>query len=106
MSDSTVRQRKQVVGEDETVSKPSRKEQEIEDDDPYTPWVDILRVLTFLFVASCGLSYLISNGETWFWGMQNPPNYLRAAWWKSQWVRHSHPFTPFQRSVSSECTTS
>lgn len=83
----SVRQRKpEPVLEDEKprVSKP--KKQKTEDDDPYTPWVDILRVLTFLFVASCGLSYLISSGETWFWGMKNPPNYLRSAWWKSHFT--------------------
>jgi hypothetical protein len=55
-------------------------------EDVYSPWVDILRVLTFLLLASCALSYLVSSGESWFWGMKNPPKYLRAQWWKSQFV--------------------
>ncbi|SPO03302.1 related to DNA damage response protein [Cephalotrichum gorgonifer] len=56
---------------------------DLEDDDPYTPWVDILRVISFLFVASCALSYLVSSGESFFWGMKNKPNYMRLDWWKS-----------------------
>lgn len=59
--------------------------QERDEADDYTPWVDMLRVLSFLFIASCGLSYVISGGESFFWGMKNnKPNYLRADWWKSQ----------------------
>jgi hypothetical protein len=58
------------------------------EEDAYSPWVDILRVLTFLLVASCGLSYLVSSGESWFWGMKNPPKYISAQWWKSQLVSH------------------
>ncbi|EGO56043.1 hypothetical protein NEUTE1DRAFT_64300 [Neurospora tetrasperma FGSC 2508] len=57
----------------------------IEDEDESNPWLlDILRVISFLFLASCGLSYLISNGESFFWGMSHPPNYLQLEWWKSQ----------------------
>lgn len=57
--------------------------------DDYAPWVDMLRVLSFLFIASCGLSYVISGGESFFWGMKNnKPNYLRADWWKSQLVSY------------------
>jgi predicted heme/steroid binding protein len=55
-------------------------------EDAYSPYVDILRVLTFLVFASCGLSYLISGGETWTWGMKNPPKYLQKNWWASQMV--------------------
>jgi predicted heme/steroid binding protein len=58
----------------------------VDDEDAYSPWLDVLRVLTFLFVASCGLSYLISSGETFFWGMKNPPNYLRKDWWETKIV--------------------
>jgi predicted heme/steroid binding protein len=56
----------------------------VEDEDDYTPWVDILRVLSFLLVASCGLSYLISGGDSFFWGLRHPPKYLQTDWWKSQ----------------------
>ncbi|KAK3320524.1 hypothetical protein B0T19DRAFT_373834 [Cercophora scortea] len=56
----------------------------LEDEDAYSPYLDILRVITFLFFASCGLSYLISNGETFFWGMKDPPKYMKVDWWKSQ----------------------
>lgn len=51
------------------------------------PWLDVARVLTFLFVVSCGLSYLVSAGESFFWTMKVPPKYLRTEWWKSQLVR-------------------
>lgn len=61
--------------------------------------LDIFRVLTFLALASCGLSYLISNGESFTWGMSNPPNYLKADWWKRQFVR-SLPVSPFPMNPS------
>jgi hypothetical protein len=70
----------------------------LDDDESYSTsslLLDILRVVTFLALASCGLSYLISNGETFTWGMSKPPNYLRADWWKRQFVR-SFPFPPSQ----------
>lgn len=60
--------------------------QKLAEEDAYSPVVDIFRVLTFLVLASCGLSYLISGGETWTWGMKNPPKYLQKAWWESQLV--------------------
>ncbi|KAK3951902.1 hypothetical protein QBC32DRAFT_342865 [Pseudoneurospora amorphoporcata] len=57
----------------------------IQDQDESNPWLlDMLRVISFLLLASCGLSYLISNGETFFWGMSHPPNYLQLGWWKTQ----------------------
>jgi hypothetical protein len=62
---------------------------QLDDDDAYTTAnliLDIFRVLTFIFLASCGLSYLISNGETFFWGMSNPPKYMKLDWWKKQMV--------------------
>ncbi|OIW27723.1 cytochrome b5 [Coniochaeta ligniaria NRRL 30616] len=70
----------------------------LEKEDAYNPIVDIFRVLTFLFVASCGLSYLISGGETWTWGMKNPPKYLQKDWWESQWRGPLH-LTPAQLSA-------
>ncbi|KAH7040709.1 uncharacterized protein B0I36DRAFT_260107 [Microdochium trichocladiopsis] len=57
-----------------------------DDEDSYSPWLDILRVLSFLFLASCGLSYLVSGGETFFWGMKNPPKYLQKQYWAAQWA--------------------
>lgn len=84
--ESSLRQRKPTVAPEKD-GVPKKAEARIDEEDAYSPWVDILRVLTFLFIASCGLSYLISSGESWFWGMKNPPSYLRADWWKSQFVR-------------------
>lgn len=65
----------------------------VEDQDDYTPWLDIVRVVSFLFVVSCGLSYLISNGDSWFWGLKDPPNVLQLSWWKQQYVGRSNPFS-------------
>ncbi|RYP80807.1 hypothetical protein DL769_002277 [Monosporascus sp. CRB-8-3] len=56
----------------------------VEDEDGYSPWLDVLRVLTFLVVASCGLSYLVSGGESFTWGLRHPPKYLSAQWWRTQ----------------------
>ncbi|RCI14440.1 hypothetical protein L249_6148 [Ophiocordyceps polyrhachis-furcata BCC 54312] len=55
-------------------------------DESYSPWLlDGLRVLTFLLVASCGLSYVISGGDSWSWGVTpSRPNYLKPAWWKAK----------------------
>ncbi|KAI1373787.1 cytochrome b5 [Hypoxylon crocopeplum] len=64
-------------------SKPSLKER-VDDDEAYSPWIDILRVLSFLIVASCGLSYLISGGESFTWSLRAPPKYMQLGWWKSQ----------------------
>lgn len=60
------------------------------DDESGSLRLDILRVLTFLFIASCGLSYVISSGESFFWGMQNKPYYLKPDWWKAKFVCN-HP---------------
>ncbi|KAK7731814.1 hypothetical protein SLS53_008635 [Cytospora paraplurivora] len=46
------------------------------------PWVDALRVLSFLLLLSCGLSYLVSGGESFFWTMKVSPKYLRLQTWK------------------------
>ncbi|KAL6804643.1 cytochrome b5 [Trichoderma sp. SZMC 28013] len=86
MADSELRQRKQPDAAEATVpakKKPSKSK--VDDEDAYSPWLDVLRVISFLFVASCALSYWISNGESFFWGMRNKPNYLRVDWWKAQW---------------------
>jgi predicted transcriptional regulator len=60
-------------------------------EDAYSPVLDIFRVLTFLFLASCGLSYLISGGESFTWGLKNPPKYLQKGWWEQQLVRRHTP---------------
>lgn len=70
----------------------------IDEEDAYTPYVDIFRVITFLFLASCGLSYLISSGETFTWGMKNPPNYLKVDWWKTK-LRGPVYLTPLELSA-------
>ncbi|KAI1269882.1 putative heme binding protein [Xylariaceae sp. FL1019] len=60
-------------------------EQKLDDEDEeYSPWVDILRVLSFLVFASCALSYLISGGESYTWGGKSHVKYLQKEWWKSQ----------------------
>ncbi|KAI1438606.1 hypothetical protein GGR50DRAFT_370378 [Xylaria sp. CBS 124048] len=59
-------------------------DEKVDDEDDYSPWVDVLRVITFLIFASCALSYLISGGETFTWGMKHPPKYLRREWWKAK----------------------
>jgi len=96
MSDSEppVRRRKPVSSEassseeSDSPRKPKapRRSNYDEEDDPWAPYVDALRVLTFLFVASCGLSYLVTSGESWFWSMKNPPSYLRKSWWQTKIV--------------------
>lgn len=84
MADSELRQRKLAKVEDDP--KTTRLEVEDEEEEPVTYWVDILRVLTFLMVASCGLSYLITNGDSWVWGGVNRPQYTTVDWWKAQLV--------------------
>jgi predicted heme/steroid binding protein len=98
-TDSTLRNRKPAKDEDDRVVEVvdddgaplvTTKSQEValaeEEDEKYSPWLDILRVITFLLVASCALSYLVSNGESWTWGKQNKPRYLRLDWWKTQFT--------------------
>ncbi|CAK7206837.1 hypothetical protein SEUCBS139899_009643 [Sporothrix eucalyptigena] len=63
----------------------SKKRSRIEEEDDYSLYLDVFRVLTFLFLASCGLSYLVSGGESFFWGMKNKPDYLKLSWWKMQY---------------------
>ncbi|KAL7941665.1 cytochrome b5 [Trichoderma barbatum] len=88
MADSELRQRKQQDAAEATkpakTKSKSKSKSKVDDEDAYSPWLDVLRVISFLFVASCALSYWISNGESFFWGMKNKPNYLRVDWWKAQ----------------------
>ena len=84
MADSELRQRKAAA------DKPSKtKKQDPSDDDgtSYTPWVDILRVITFVIVASCGLSYMITSGKSFVWGGVARPDVLRLNWWQEKLVR-------------------
>lgn len=82
MADSELRQRKTAA------DKPAKARPEPDDDDQtsYTPWVDILRVITFIIFASCGLSYVITNGKSFVWGGVSRPDVLRMNWWEEQLV--------------------
>ncbi|KAI1343920.1 cytochrome b5 [Xylariaceae sp. FL0016] len=64
--------------------KPSPAQRLEDEDEDYSPWLDILRVLSFLLAASCGLSYLISGGESFTWGVRQYPKYMQVDWWKTQ----------------------
>lgn len=83
-----VRQRKpnssEKAGAQDTTSSKIRKQAKSEDD--ASSKLDILRVLTFLILASTGLSYLVSGGDSFFWGLKNKPNYLQVNWWKAQFT--------------------
>lgn len=95
-TESDVRQRKpeRETTEDAPTSPPQekpkkgKKKHKVDDDEVEyeNRWVDLARVLTFLLFASCGLSYLVSSGESFFWSMKVPPKYMRVEWWKSQFV--------------------
>ena len=75
-------------------SKSKKTLEDDDDDDEYTPWVDILRVISFIIVASCGLSYLVTSGKSYVWGGVRPPLYLQPGWWREQIVR-LFPDPPF-----------
>lgn len=85
MEDSTVRQRKHQQAEQSEVQTPVKKKRRVQDEDEeddYTPWVDILRVISFLLLASFGLSYVTSGGDSWWWGVKNKPDYMTVNYWK------------------------
>jgi hypothetical protein len=70
--------------------KPKKKStQDRLDDDESSPsyLLDTFRVLTFLVLAYVGLSYLVSSGETYTYGIANPSKYTKLDWWKKQFVR-------------------
>ncbi|KAK4102488.1 cytochrome b5 [Parathielavia hyrcaniae] len=72
--------------EEQIPKKPRRKSphERLDDDEAYSTaslCVDILRVLTFIGLAWIGLSYLISNGDTYSWGLSDPPKYVNPEWW-------------------------
>ncbi|PTB75887.1 hypothetical protein M440DRAFT_1357485 [Trichoderma longibrachiatum ATCC 18648] len=97
MADSELRQRKPHAEEDPI--EPTRRKkspgQLVDEEEKYTYWIDALRVISFLFLASCALSYWISNGESFFWGQKHKPNYMRVDWWKAKWEDR----TPDMRGV-------
>lgn len=89
--DSTVRQRKpaseqkperEATADSQEKKAKKKRRTRVEEEDDYTPWVDVLRVLTFLLLASCGVSYVISGGESWWWGMKEKPDVLTINYWK------------------------
>jgi len=74
----------------------------VQEQDEYDRWsvlMDVIRVLLIFIAASCAISYLMSGGESWAWGMRNKPRYLRSSWWKAQLVSplpqyHQLPIIP------------
>ncbi|ORY64355.1 uncharacterized protein BCR38DRAFT_409729 [Pseudomassariella vexata] len=79
LSDTEEEQEAELVS-----SKPKSVQARVDNEDDYSPWVDVLRVITFLIFGSCALSYLISSGESFTWGLRHPPKYLNVDWWKAQ----------------------
>ncbi|EAQ84139.1 hypothetical protein CHGG_10543 [Chaetomium globosum CBS 148.51] len=65
-------------------SKKKSTKDRLDDDESTSHVLDIFRVLTFLVLAYFGLSYLISNGETYTWGVTNGSKYLKTDWWMKQ----------------------
>lgn len=86
MADSELRQRKAAA------DKPKKTKQDPSDSEEtsYSPWVDVLRVITFIVFASCGLSYVITSGKSFVWGGVARPDVLRLNWWQEQLVRPLH----------------
>lgn len=87
MADSELRQRKAQADKAVDAKPKNQRNDDDDEDEEYTPWVDILRVISFLFVASCGLSYVVTGGGSWFWGGVQKPDYMKVDWWKEQFVR-------------------
>ncbi|KAF4500184.1 Membrane steroid-binding 2 [Fusarium agapanthi] len=93
--ESTLRQRKpQPKNETESeVSQPStptkkgkkRSSAKVDEEDPwdgYSPYLDVVRVISFIIVASMGLSYVISGGESFWWGHKNKPDWMTQRFYK------------------------
>lgn len=100
-SDPTVRQRKPEKGTESVTSTqeqpsgtPAKKAKKVKKDAQESRWVDVARTLTLLLALSCGLSYLVSSGESFFWSLKVPPKYMRVEWWQSQLVRTCYPYFP------------
>jgi predicted aminopeptidase len=100
MADSELRNRKAKA---EKIINEAPKTIDAEDDDKYSIYIDILRVLSFLIVASCGLSYVVTGGSSWTWGGVQLPEYARTAYWKEKLVRLSFPNPPPLRPCGATC---
>lgn len=89
----TAAQDVQPSSDDGAKKKRSKKSKKVDTDEVEygNPWVDVLRVLSFLLFVSCGASYLVSGGESFFWTMEVPPKYLRLETWKGLYVRILDP---------------
>lgn len=87
-SDPSVRQRKPEKGTENVTSSetPASKGTKTKKVAQESVWVDVARTLTLLFALSCGLSYLVSSGDSFFWSLKVPPKYMRLEWWQSQLV--------------------
>jgi len=97
MADSELRQRK-AQADKPADAEPKKTRAIDDDDDKYSPWVDILRVISFLIAASFGLSYVVTGGSSWTWGGVQLPEYMRTDWWKEQ-LRGPVYFTPEELSA-------
>lgn len=86
MADSEVRQRKPAKADEASApsTKTKTRSSSTTDEDKPAIWLDALRVLTFLILASCGLSYVISGGKSFVWGKEYQPQYFKVDWWKAQ----------------------
>ncbi|KAL5593962.1 uncharacterized protein BROUX77_007309 [Berkeleyomyces rouxiae] len=98
MADHELRQRKAALVENEALlqektmatavtARNKSTRQRINDEDKVsgsTIVLDIFRVLTFLLLASCGLSYVTSGGKSMFWSTQARPKYLKLNYWQSR----------------------
>ena len=98
-SASSVRQRKPKEASEKESPKVVPVAKRAKDEDGYSPWLDIFRVLTFLLLASSGLSYLVSSGESFFWSMKVPPKYLQKKWWEDQFVCSTIKSIPIARII-------
>lgn len=99
MEDSEVRQRKPAKADEASApsTKTKTRSSSTTDEDKPAIWLDALRVLTFLILASCGLSYVISGGKSFVWGKEYQPQYFKVDWWKAQFVSPLHlplPLSP------------
>ncbi|KAF4962033.1 hypothetical protein FSARC_9866 [Fusarium sarcochroum] len=93
--ESTLRQRKpqpknesdSELSEPSTPTKKGKKRSSADIDqedhwDGYSPFLDVFRVITFVIVASMGLSYVISGGESFWWGHKNKPEWMTQKYYK------------------------
>ncbi|CAL5867013.1 uncharacterized protein PFLUO_LOCUS1225 [Penicillium psychrofluorescens] len=89
-------QRRRGSSSASSASSASSKSERDHDQDPVISVLDLIRVALALVVASCGLSYYMTSGESMLWGHR--PWYTR---WPVvvQWVRGPLSLTPPQLSL-------